>query len=140
MPSRTVLTAACVAAIACALAAGSVGAGETELDLVFSSGVLSQGWEAAAAPGPVTLPAPVLSEEFAESQQLDTYPLLLGGPVDERLLAQTLRGLEIDSASLPIAPIRAGAGVSASGVEDPDRLVAQQLGLSGIERADLLGR
>jgi hypothetical protein len=137
--SCTVRLAVLVAATALAVSA-SAGEADLELDLLIGSR------QAAAPPDPTAVRelAPVVDEESLPrpATGASAHPLLLGGPVDQRLLDDTLRTVE-PGVSPRAARSRSERPIPRSGsnaFEDPNDLVARQLGLGGIDPADLAER
>jgi hypothetical protein len=131
-----------IAALLVSGAAGSAVAGESTLDL----GLGSEGWQTAdpadAAAGRER--APILgTQPAAGSPESNARPLFLEGADDGRLRSETLWAVEPGRApgpasrsdeAQPIAPAAQGD------FEDAEGLVARQLGLDGIDPADLTGR
>jgi hypothetical protein len=143
VPSSAIKLAAILAATAGGALAFSASAGQSDLALDLVPG----DWQATDAPDPTAVRemAPILDGEPAarSSKEGATYPLLLGDADEQRLLDETLRAVEPDGAPPPAARSRSTRSVASAGpggLEDPNELVARQLGLSGISPADLSER
>jgi len=129
-----------IAALLVSGAAGSAVAGESTLEL----GLGPEGWQPADPADPAAGLDPVLgAPPPARSPKSDAPPLLLDGADDGQLRSETLWAVEPGRAPGPAErsdEVPAIAPAAPADYEDAEGLVARQLGLDGIDPADLTGR